>query len=349
MTRSLVLFVLLVDVQLKYSLGLELGVIAQDGQSSTCAQTYYEINPDTCACSLLGCPASSKGMDPQIKEFATNAVIDSDGQAGNYIYIDQYWHYIQQISANGTQLNSPNDMVTMQCFSDDPTKGKLYAAMALQYDYSQNVMYGLINIPNDETQTYDAKISSLDPTTGECVDVVDNIIGSGIKWPSTCCGEASGPAYDQSSHTFYAYGANGYAPYPNTYTLLAVDIPAKKYAIGFLPSSIYIAQGFLFFDSKLGLHALGYVKNTFGIYRLQPWEHMGNIIAELVVDNITTRGPSGWTYDNVNQRLHMVYDDYGRRQGVVATLDMQTLSVTSCDLPSECTGNIMQWPVILNR
>jgi hypothetical protein len=314
-------------------------VIAQDGQSSKCAEEYFNIDPDTCACHSVGCPTSSRGNDPQVNEFGTNSASSLD-ENGNYVYIDEYWHYIQQIRPNGTQVNSPDAMVTHQCFSDDPKKGVLYTVTSLQYDHSQQKLYGLVNVPNDNTGTYDGKIVTLDPNTGECIDVVDNIVGSPVRWPYTCCGEASGPAFDQATGTYYAYGANGYSPKISAYTLISVDIPKQTYAVGFLPSSIYIAQGFMFHDSVKGLHALGFVQNKFGIYRLQPWTHLGDISAELIVDKISTRGPSGWAYNEKTKKLHLVFDDYSFPSSKVVTVDMETLTVSSCTLPKECGGKI---------
>ena len=77
-------------------------------------------------------------------------------------------------------------MVQQKCLSDDPRKGTLYKTTSLQYAYATETLYSLVMIPNDDTQTYDAKIVSIDPATGACTDVVTGIIGGPAKWPYTC-------------------------------------------------------------------------------------------------------------------------------------------------------------------
>jgi len=321
---------------------VKIGVISQDGTSSTCAQRYYTIDPDSCTCKSAGCPASSAGSDPQVNEFGTNAISTSTHD-GSYVFIDEYWHYIQQIYPNGTQITPPKAMIEQHCMADT-VQPKVYRILAMQYDLPRNILFGLVLVPNQKTQTYDSKIVQIDIKSGACTDKVSGIEGSAVKWPDTCCGESNTPAYDSSTSTFYAFGPNGFKEYPNRQTLLAVNIDANTHSFGFLSDRIYTGYGFLFFDVNLGLFALGYENREFGLYRLKtPWKSNEIIEDELVLP-LGKPLPSGSVYDPNGQKLYMVFEE----APTLATVDMKLLKLSVCNMPATCAGNIWQFPVLIN-
>lgn len=327
------------------SFGTTLGIIHQDGQSNTCAQEYYSIDPQDCTCKSLGCPASSRGSDPSVNEFASNAVA-TKSSAGNYVYIDEYWSYIQQISPNGTQIYSPNEMVRQHC-TDGAKKGDIYRVSEIQYDYDDNILYGIAMVPNQRSMSYDSKVVSLDLKTGACEDVISGIPGTAMKPPSSCCGGFSQPTYDQTNDIFYYFGASGYPESPLKSTIIAADIPNKTFKIGFISSTIQPSWGFMFYDSSLGgLFALGYSSSKeFGIYKLSSsWGNFEDITDELVVPlGKTQPEPQAATYDSSTHMLFLFFD----MVRTVMTVDMSASKTSKCDLPSSCTGNLWSFPIVL--
>ena len=116
-----------------------------------------------------------------MSEFGSNAVSNA-ASGGTYIFIDEYWHYIQQVIAapsflhitlkkvyfnyqilpDGTQLYPPTKMVTQQCRASATS---VYRVNAMQYDYKSQALYGAVMVPNNANGTYDSKISVIDVTT----------------------------------------------------------------------------------------------------------------------------------------------------------------------------------------
>jgi hypothetical protein len=313
-------------------------VISQNGISSTCAQTYYAIDPATCSCKNVGCPVSSKGSDPMINEFATNAVLTESpyagGKGGNYVFIDEYWNYIQQIEPDASQVYPPKSMVQQHC---DANRQDVYRVHVLEYSYSENVMYGIAMVPNNTAQVYDSKVVQLDPKTGKCVDVLTNIVGSENKLPSGCCGANNRPAFDDTNKVFYFFGANGYkSAGASSYTMIAANIATGSYSIGVLPSNICAGYGFSFFDDELGLFALARDGTNYAIYKLTTgWGSFATIESELVL----TLGkvlPSTATYDTKNHKLYLMYEELT----TVTTVSIQKASKSDCNMPASCAGQL---------
>lgn len=319
----------------------KIGVIFQNGVSSSCAQKYYSIDTSTCSCKEIGCPASSMGSDPQVNEFGSNAVSDMTS-GGSYIFIDEYWSYIQQVYPNGTQANSPKSMVQQQCISNSATKS-IYKVTSIQYDLKNKVLYGLAMVPNEITQKYESKIVQLDVSTGECKDVLTGIAGTGVQWPYTCCGYNNGPAFDVATSTYYAFGPSKYTQSPTSNTVAAIDIPNKSYTIGFLSSHITVGHGFMFHDTTLGLFALGYENREYGIYKLNTWSSYGAIADELVV-SLGKPTPSSAVYDQSTQTLYLLIENLS----ILASVDMKAMKLTTCTMPTTCSGINWQWSIMLN-
>ncbi len=326
-----------------------LGVIAQDGQSSTCAQSYYHITPQDCSCTFVGCPASSKGSDPQVNEFATNSVA-TKAENGNYVYIDMYWSYIQQLNPDGTQVNPPSKMVQQYCMASN--KKDIYRVVALEYDLSLNKLYGIAQVPNNLAQTYDAKVVEINMSTGECIDVVGGIPGTASKWPTSCCGAMNQPTFDQTNKIFYFYGPAGYnatkskLPTSYPYTIVAANIMTNTYTVGFVSDRIYPEHGFLFHDPQLGLFALGWdEKKVFGLYQLitDGWKENFEVIEDRLVMNLGKPLPNAAAYEPTQQKLYLMFDSVAP----VVTVDMKTLTYTQCNLPKECLGKLWTFPIVL--
>ena len=318
-----------------------LGVISQNGISSTCAQTYFHIDTDACTCTSVNCPASSKGSDPQINEFGTNS-ISTKLNNGAYVFVDEYWNYIQQINPDGTQVPSINHMVQQECMASGKS---IYEIVGLSYHYSTNLMYGFVMVPNNTKQTYDGKIVTLDINTGECDDVLTGFTGSGNQLPNNCCGSSNVPAMDQNTTTMYTFGASGYSEQPKLGTVIAFDIPNKKYSMGFISSYIYTTHGYMFYDSQLaGLYTLGYDNRVFGIYQLQtPWADRAVIPDKLIV-SIGKVWPSAFAYNETDHKLYLLFENDSAQ---LTTVNMAAATATTCSMPKTCSNNIWTFPILL--
>lgn len=326
-----------------------------DNYDGHCSMVYFNVEPDKCGCALQDCPDMSTTNDPQINEFGTNAVATNDG---SYVFIDQYWGYLEVISPDGKDSGYGHTPL-VECKSNHGIYD-VYRVHSIQYDKSSETLYGIVMVPNELDHKYESKLVTIDTITGECVDVLSPIEGTLEKVPDTCCGNAHGPAFDQKNSVYYSFGARGYSPHPTKNTVVAVEVTAKNYSIGFLPSDIASGSigSYLAYDDTLGLIALGQAvssKYTYTVNLLSSWSHFGEVTSSTAAtfDLEKDTQIDSMTYDNTAKMLYVfsrgtsIYDGSTSRN--IIKVNMTSFAVTSCEMPDTCAEKYFQWPVMIEE